>query len=148
MRIISLFLILFTLGVNAQVKTLEPKNIVPLPEFDLVECERLCKLTDKDYDNFKAMSPKEQELVIEASEDVALSHFYSEACSWYCGGLVGPISSSSSLSEKYKAENIHDFCITTVWVEGVPGNGEGEFIVYSFPASCPRITTVAIHNGY
>lgn len=148
MRIRSLFLLLFTLGANAQIKTIEPKSLVPLPEIDLVECERLSKLSDKDYDKFKAMSPKEQQLVVDASEDTALSHFYSESCSWYCGGLVGPISASSSLSEKYKAENIHDFCITTAWVEGEPGNGEGEYIMYSFPAICPRITAVSIHNGY
>jgi hypothetical protein len=52
------------------------------------------------------------------------------------------------LDEKYAAENAHDFSIVTAWVEGVAGNGEGEYLKYAFPGICPRITAVLIHNGY
>ena len=35
-----------------------------------------------------------------------------------------------------------------MWAEGVPGQGEGEYLIYTFPGECPRITTVQILNGY
>ena len=55
---------------------------------------------------------------------------------------------TSKLAEKKKAKKIHDCSITTAWVEGKSGNGEGEYVRYSFPGSCPRITDVIILNGY
>ena len=150
MKRLTILLLCCTFGmyINAQEKTLEPRLLLPVPDIDLVQCEKLVIAANDDYDNYKAMSQKEKDIIAIAEWDEVLMHFYSPACSWYCGGLVGPISASSSLSEKYKAENIHDFCITTAWVEGKPGNGEGEYIMYSFPAICPRITAVSIHNGY
>jgi hypothetical protein len=75
-------------------------------------------------------------------------HFYGGGCSWYCGGMIDTITASSSLNEEFIATNIHDFRITTAWVEGSKDNGQGEYIVYSFPGNCPRITGISIHNGY
>ncbi len=31
----------------------------------------------------------------------------------------------------------HDFSIISAWVEGLDGNGEGEYLLYSFPGTCP-----------
>jgi hypothetical protein len=36
----------------------------------------------------------------------------------------------------------------TAWVEGVPGYGVGEFLVYKFSPESPRITDIIIVNGY
>ncbi len=132
----------------AQEKVLGPTKLTPIPEVDLIKCEQLSFLANEDHDNYKAMSAEDKALVDLGEEDSVLGHFYSAACSWYCGGEISKVSSSSSLSAQYKGENAHDFCILNVWAEGVPGNGEGEYLVYTFPGRCPRITTIEILNGY
>ncbi|MBR5770126.1 MAG: hypothetical protein IKY20_01000 [Alistipes sp.] len=81
-------------------------------------------------------------------DNPVLRHFYSGSCSWYCGGEIDSVTASSTLADRYAAEKAHDFSIVTAWVEGVEGNGVGEYIKYAFPGTCPRITTVLIHNGY
>lgn len=132
----------------AQEKVLKPTKLTPIPEVDLIKCEQLSFQTEDDYSIYKALSPEDKALVDLGEEDSVLGHFYSAACSWYCGGEISKVSSSSALSAQYKGENAHDFSILNVWAEGVPGNGEGEYLIYTFPGRCPRITTVEILNGY
>jgi hypothetical protein len=73
-------------------------------------------------------------------------------CSWYCGGGDDTLSASSTLSSingiSYAASNAHDLSYETAWVEGVPGYGVGEFLVYHFPPGNPRITEIIVVNGY
>ena len=74
-------------------------------------------------------------------------------CSWYCGGGPDSISASSYLKStntaiNYLPENIHDLSFKTAWVEGVKGYGIGEYIVYHFRQTAPRITKIIIANGY
>ena len=74
-------------------------------------------------------------------------------CSWYCGGGPDSISASSYLKStntaiNYLPENIHDLSFKTAWVEGVKGYGIGEYIVYHFNQTAPRITKIIIANGY
>ena len=132
----------------AQEKVLKPTKLTPIPEVNLIKCEQLSFQTEDDYSIYKALSPEDKALVDLGEEDSVLGHFYSAACSWYCGGEISKVSSSSALSAQYKGENAHDFSILNVWAEGVPGNGEGEYLIYTFPGRCPRITTVEILNGY
>ena len=132
----------------AQEKVLKPTKLTPIPEVDLIKCEQLSDQANEDYSNYEALSPEDKALVDLGEEDSVLGHFYSAACSWYCGGEISKVSSSSALSAKYDGENAHDFSILNVWAEGVPGNGEGEYLIYTFPGRCPRITTVEILNGY
>ena len=132
----------------AQEKVLKPTKLTPIPEVDLIKCEQLSDQANEDYSKYEAMSPEEKALVGLGEEDSVLGHFYSAACSWYCGGEISKVSSSSALSAKYDGENAHDFSLLNVWAEGVPGNGEGEYLIYTFPGRCPRITTVEILNGY
>jgi len=143
------FLFIFVCACSfAQEKVLKPTKLTPIPEVNLIKCEQLSDKKNKDYSKYEAMSPEDKALVDLGEEDSVLGHFYSAACSWYCGGEISNVSSSSALSAQYKGENAHDFSILSVWAEGVPGNGEGEYLVYTFPGSCPRITTVEILNGY
>ena len=130
---------------QAQELDLKPEKVIPLPKTDLVRVEKLAIQSEENYD---AMSDEEKAIVDLAERDEVLSHFYGSGCSWYCGGWVESITASSSLSNKYPAENAHDFSITTAWVEGVDGNGVGEWLTYSFSGTCPRITHIAILNGY
>ncbi|MBR5200450.1 MAG: hypothetical protein IKW31_01695 [Alistipes sp.] len=94
------------------------------------------------------MTDLEYALLGFVEDDRVLSHFYGCGCSWYCGGQIDSVTASSALADRYAAEKAHDFSIVTAWVEGVEGNGVGEYIKYAFPGTCPRITTVLIHNGY
>ena len=143
--LILLCLIASTLYAQVDVPVLEPSEIIMLPNTNLEECHRVDHKASADYNS---LSELEKALLGFVYEDPVLSHFYSGNCSWYCGGQIDSVTASSALGEKYAAEKAHDFSIVTAWVEGVEGNGEGEYIKYAFPGTCPRITTVLIHNGY
>ena len=140
-----LLLCLGTINLYAQVPELEPTSVVDIPYTDLQVCDRVAMKASTDYD---ALSDVEFALLCFVEENPVLSHFYSGNCSWYCGGQNDSVTASSALADRYAAEKAHDFSIVTAWVEGVEGNGEGEYLRYSFPGTCPRITTVLIHNGY
>ncbi len=140
-----ILLCLGTINLYAQVPELEPTSVVDIPYTDLQVCDRVVMKASTDYD---ALSDVEFALLCFVEENPVLSHFYSGNCSWYCGGQIDSVTASSALADRYAAEKAHDFSIVTAWVEGVEGNGEGEYLRYSFPGTCPRITTVLIHNGY
>ena len=140
-----LLLCLGTINLYAQVPELEPTSVVDNPDADLQVCDRVAMKANTDYE---ALSDVEIALFSFVQDDPVLSHFYSYNCSWYCGGQIDSVTASSALADRYAAEKAHDFSIVTAWVEGVEGNGEGEYLRYSFPGTCPRITTVLIHNGY
>ena len=140
-----LLLCLGTINLYAQVPELEPTSVVDIPYADLQVCDRVAMKASTDYE---ALSDVEIALLSFVEDDPVLRHFYSGSCSWYCGGQIDSITASSALADRYAAEKAHDFSIVTAWVEGVEGNGEGEYLRYSFPGTCPRITTVLIHNGY
>ena len=140
-----LLLCLGTINLYAQVPELEPTSVVDIPYTDLQVCDRVVMKASTDYN---ALSDVEFALLCFVEENPVLSHFYSGNCSWYCGGQIDSVTASSALADRYAAEKAHDFSIVTAWVEGVEGNGVGEYLRYSFPGTCPRITTVLIHNGY
>lgn len=140
-----ILLCLGTINLYAQVPELEPTSVVDIPYTDLQVCDRVAMKANTDYE---ALSDVEFALFSFVQDDPVLSHFYSYNCSWYCGGQIDSVTASSALADRYAAEKAHDFSIVTAWVEGVEGNGEGEYLRYSFPGTCPRITTVLIHNGY
>jgi hypothetical protein len=74
-------------------------------------------------------------------------------CSWYCGN-GGPvkIEASSRLKNQgnnnYDEKNLHDLFYNTAWVDGVSGDGVGEWVKYTFEANSPRITDIHVVNGY
>lgn len=144
MRILLLFFALFTFNTYAQVKILKPKHTCAIPKVNL---EALDKLVYSNQ-NYYISIEDEKKLIDIVESDGVLGHFYGGGCSWYCGGMIDTITASSSLNEEFIATNIHDFRITTAWVEGSKDDGKGEYIVYSFPGNCPRITGISIHNGY
>jgi hypothetical protein len=82
----------------------------------------------------------------------SLEHIEGVACSWYCGGGPYAITASSALKPQgrnsYEAAKAHDLSFTGAWVEGVAGNGFGEWLEYRFAAGSPRITEIKIYNGY
>ncbi len=78
-------------------------------------------------------------------------------CSWYCGGKVAKMESSSYLQStaglNYGPKNAHDFNKNTAWVEGKPGYGIGEYLEYHFRFDSTYQGTLGINkiilaNGY
>lgn len=72
-------------------------------------------------------------------------------CSYYCCMEIGAQKASSSLHSQgkynYKPSNAHDLSYATSWVEGVEGDGVGEWIEYSFDSTPATITEVCVVNG-
>ena len=124
-------------SLSAQIKVLKPAGVFKIPNISKAEY-------------LKAADSPNPPRTIELNP--IFSVFYSNSCSWYCGGQVGRITASSSLQSQgkysYGAENLHDFDHETAWVEGKEGYGIGEYITYEFPYRSPRVTTINIHNGY
>ncbi|CAM4419873.1 NADase-type glycan-binding domain-containing protein [Zobellia nedashkovskayae] len=48
----------------------------------------------------------------------------------------------------YNQTSISDLSYATAWVEGVKGDGIGQYVEFNFPAQHPRITAIKIANGY
>ncbi|MCL2727160.1 MAG: hypothetical protein FWD56_02100 [Bacteroidales bacterium] len=76
-----------------------------------------------------------------------------EGCSWYCDGGPYRVTASSYLKSQnanitYFPDNAHDLSFETAWVEGVKGQGIGEYLTYYFKPTAPRITDIIIANGY
>ena len=80
-------------------------------------------------------------------------------CSWYCGGSVKKITSSSELKQNkginYSGKNAHDFNEKTAWIEGSQDYGIGEYLEYEFKFNENEkysgnlgINKIIIANGY
>jgi hypothetical protein len=116
------------------------------------KCEALWK---KAYDqkDFEKLSDEDKKAYTDCPDDKDdYWDILGIGCSWYCGGGLDTASASSELKPfkglKYLAENSHDLSYKTAWIEGVPGYGIGEYLLYSFPPENPRITKIIIVNGY
>lgn len=73
-------------------------------------------------------------------------------CSWYCGGQMYKVTSSSYLKEQnkvtYAAGNLHDFDLFTAWVpDNLDTTQTGKINFYFKPLS-PRVREIVIYNGY
>lgn len=79
-------------------------------------------------------------------------HILGDGCSWYCGGGAKEITASSTLKPQgnvsYDPGNAEDLDYRTAWVEGVPGYGIGQYLLYTFAPEAPRITEIIVVNGY
>ena len=99
------------------------------------------------------LTKKEKEVYDKADE--TKSNYWDiigDGCSWYCGGGPEEVTASSFLkssgSNSYVAKNAHDLNYKNAWVEGVPGYGIGEYLLYKFRGESPRITEIIVVNGY
>lgn len=165
MKYFILFIILiniFFIKADAQVvKQLHPvlgafidKSTEGKQEF--LQQHELCELVwkkvqvESDYNNLSS----EEKLIFDNcnEQDQGYWDVIGNECSWYCGGGLDTNSASSSLTTfngiEYSASNIHDLNYKTAWIEGAPGYGKGEFIIFHFPPENPRITEIIIVNGY
>lgn len=104
----------------------------------------------KDWDKLTS----EEEALLEKYDEVFedIWDILGGGCSWYCGGGSKEVTASSYLksqsSNNYEPKNAHDLNYKSVWVEGVPGYGKGEYLMYTFEGKSPRITEIIVVNGY
>lgn len=135
---------LAALATMAQVKHLQPTTVTLMPSYDVNKFEELFSKAEMD-----SLSNEERLLY---NQGGIYEDLYAGYCSWYCGGEVLSVKSSSHLarqgSHTYEATNAHDFRHDCVWAEGVKGHGVGEWLEYEFAGGCPRITTVKVLNGH
>ncbi|MBR1765513.1 MAG: hypothetical protein IJ745_00560 [Bacteroidales bacterium] len=120
-----------------------------MPDLALGQAEEVWDMLDSlGYDGLT----EEQRRMVDLMEyDEVFMHFYSSACSWYCGGMIDTVTATSAKaadSTTYIGANAHDWDIFSAWLTAEDNNGVGAMLTYTFPARCPRITTVLIHNGY
>ena len=125
-----------------QVPHIKPNSIIAIPDRSKAEYDKLYARYDETLD-------KEVERILE--NDAFYQEIYSPgANSWWWYGK--PVRASSGLlpsgKTSYQAENAFDTNHDTAWVEGIEGQGIGEYLEYEFAGDCPRITTVKIMNGY
>ena len=149
MKFVQLLVILSIVtntSVWGQVPHIKPDSIIAIPDRSNAEYDKLYARYDETLD-------KEVERILE--NDAFYQEIYSpDANSWWWYGNTGILSvrASSCLlpSDKssYQAENAFDTSHDTAWIEGIEGQGIGEYLEYEFAGGCPRITTVKIMNGY
>ena len=145
--LVSMMMLACTMGAAAQdeLRHIKPEAIHQMPKISVEEYEKSMEALENDDE----ISLEEQRRV---GDLTVYTDLYSGFCSWYCGGEILKVSASSYLkpqgSFNYKPGNAHDFNHRSVWVEGAPGQGIGEWLEYEFPGSCPRITRVNILNGH
>ncbi len=136
---------------NNEILHISSSKIVPIPKgIDFKEVTKIWELLDSIP--YSDMTNRQRNVIDSCENNDALMHFFSSACSWYCGGIVDTVfSSSCQKSDKYgsyEGINVHDWDINSAWVTNSRQNGIGESITYTFPGNCPRITTVIVLNGY
>ena len=159
--IVSIFLAFSGILFAQEVKEMHPK-LGRLLDFDpkigeqWEKADKILESIQWDYSKLTAENKKFFKQINYNYENEVEQGYYDAiggGCSWYCGGGPDSISASSYLKSKdttinYLPENAHDLSFKTAWVEGVKGYGIGEYIVYHFRQTAPRITKIIIANGY
>ncbi len=161
-KLLILPALLLALSIAAQ-KEMKPKmgnllNLSPQGEIAWRKqqqgCEAFFKKVADSRGGYEALSAAEKKRYDDCSESEMKGYWdaVGDGCSWYCGGGPDSVYASSELKASggitYNGENAHDLSFKTAWVEGVPGYGVGEYLVYRFTQQSPRITDIIIANGY
>ncbi len=141
-----------------QLKELDPTSIVPIDDSPetLAKWKKRDAALQKTFDGVKYddLTQEERGLLDELGGETVGDRWtlVGEGCSWYCGGGPQKITGSSFLKSNgeisYEPKNAHDFSAKNAWVEGVEGNGIGEYLMYEFAGNSPRITELILVNGY
>lgn len=162
MKQILLAGLILTLQVGfSQIRDMSPTSTIHLDlsiagekEFNdnLEACK---KIWDKmsngvEYDD---LSQQEKEALSKVDETIeGYWDIIGGGCSWYCGGGPKDVTASSYLKSQgennYEPKNAHDLNYKNAWVEGVEGYGIGEYLLYTFEGTSPRINEIIVVNGY
>lgn len=161
MKKIILFIsitLMFSIAYGQDIKTLNPSYVNILDFSDKTKSEWIQRDTllselssgKKKWDKLTA---EEQGLLEQYSEVYSdIWDIVGKGDDWSdYGGPYEVIASSylkSQGSNNYKPKNAYDLNYENAWVEGTSGYGIGEFLMYKFSASSPRITEIIVVNGY
>jgi hypothetical protein len=158
----AITIILFVCAIlqcDAQIKEMYPKlgRLLDLDPKMGAEWEKADKILEEIEWDFSKLTEEQKKFCKQIGYDFEheVQRGYWDAigggCSWYCGGGPDSLYASSTLTSAknaYSALNAHDLNYSTAWVEGVKGNGIGEYLVYHFEAASPRVTEIIVVNGY
>lgn len=115
------------------------------------KCETLWRQV-KSQEDFKNLSKEDKILYNDCTRGDYWDIFSIGGCSWYIRRVEDTASASSELKTfkgiEYSASCAHDLNYKTAWIEGIPGYGIGQYLVYHFPPENPRITKIIVVNGY
>ena len=159
--LLLLFFVFINSGYSQTIKTLEPTigithNLSPEAELRLkqgnVERDSLNEVNNSgllekkgqhQLDSLSKIYPETRNIIWDVIDDGA---------DWNDYGGPYDVRSSSALKlsrgNNYEATNAKDLRLDTAWVEGVKGNGEGQYLEYFFKNESPRVTQAIIINGY
>ncbi|MDA9809388.1 hypothetical protein N9C59_03625 [Flavobacteriales bacterium] len=161
MKKIILFIaitLMFSIAYGQDIKTLNPSYVDFLDFSDKTKAEwahrdTLLSQLSSGKKKWDKMTAEEQALLEkygEVYEDIW--DIVGGGDGWYNAGGPYEVTASSYLksqgSNNYKPKNAHDLNYKNAWVEGTSGYGIGEFLMYKFSATSPRITEIIVVNGY
>lgn len=145
----------------AQIIELHPSSVKLLnfseaEEKEFLEKEKAFEQISQKVTNeesYNKLTPEEQKIYNEFDEmNMGYWSIIKGSCSWYCGGGPKKVTASSYLKAQgknnYLPQNAHDLDYKEAWIEGVPGYGIGEYLLYTFEEKAPRITEIIVVNGY
>lgn len=153
-NILKLFFLFITTTVHSQIKEKVP--IIELIDFSSDLEEAYNRYFDIYHIKYEDLSPIDQYVrsnaYVDSKMDVECRAFWdTHSChDIYCSFSVGSIYGSSHLKSNsknnYNPENAHDLSYKHVWVEGKPGYGIGEYLIYSDFNGV--FNEIIIANGY
>ncbi|MDR0330449.1 MAG: hypothetical protein LBH93_01905 [Chitinispirillales bacterium] len=143
-------------GLGSSIKEMYPKLGREFNEKDEAEYNKIMEVLSEAEWDYDKLTAKQRKLAGKLGVNETTEGYWyvvGGGCSWYCGGGPDSISASSYLKSNnaeitYLPENIHDFSCESAWVEGVAGQGIGEYVTYYFKPTAPRITSVIVVTGY
>lgn len=137
---IALLMLLSMVVCKTNGEMIKPKAIYPVHDISAAQYEAAANYIDA-----YVVPPAIQRIL-----DSKVFELYDPGDHWYAE--YERVRASSSLTQQgkvtYYAQNAADYDHETVWCEGVPGYGVGQYIEYTFSEYHPRITEVNILNGY
>lgn len=163
---IAFFIFSTSIGYTQDVNILSPNKVVDLTlnfskeylekynsEESMQKCSEIWKQWQIEGRGWQDATNEEQEILQYCNETKPSPWtIIGEGCSWYCAGGPNKVTASSELNSQgkntYAAKNAHDLNYKNAWVEGVPGYGIGEYLLYSFSAQSPRVNQIIVVNGY
>jgi hypothetical protein len=158
LSILFLFVFICLNSCSAQWKELNPVEVLPLDFSEAAQAkwtkrDNLLKQLESGVKSWDKLSAAEEQLLEDCPETKEnIWDILGGGDGWTVMGGPRDVKASSSLANQgnvsYKAKNAYDLNYRNVWVEGVPGQGIGEYLEYSFPQYGPRITNILIVNGY
>jgi len=118
----------------------------------LKKCQTILELMEASNRAYDQATPYERKVLSNCNEVLESPWDIIGGCNWYCGEHVDSVSASSFLPAQgihnYEVNNIFDLNYGSAWVEGVPGYGVGEKVIYHFPGDHPRVTQIIVVNGF